>query len=123
MSPHSSDRCAAIKLQTNSIPAYIERARAYEDRGTPKAALRDFNKVLDIDPDHRQALLGRARLLRKEGSVDDSIAELNAVQSCNDCSKYAEKGALVVVFQKKFPKEKTLVPSFLRYHPNYGNGW
>ncbi|RKO90819.1 hypothetical protein BDK51DRAFT_15330, partial [Blyttiomyces helicus] len=52
---------------------YFRRAAYHLTLGRTSPALRDFTRVLELQPDHHQALMQRCKLLVKEGGFSDAL--------------------------------------------------
>lgn len=60
-----------------------DRGRILDERGKPKRALTYFQKALALDPDHREALIGLARVSKQLGderTAQDAMERLGASQ-------------------------------------------
>lgn len=49
------DCSESLELKPDYLKALVRRAQAYEDQDKPHEALKDFEKVLELDPKHAQA--------------------------------------------------------------------
>ena len=45
----------AIELNPNYVKAILRRAQTYEDTDKPHEAMKDFEKVLELDPGNKDA--------------------------------------------------------------------
>ena len=45
----------AIELNPNYVKAILRRAQTYEDTDKPHEAMKDFEKVLELDPANKEA--------------------------------------------------------------------
>lgn len=50
-----SDCTTAIELKPDYVKALIRRGQTYENSDKPHEAMKDFEKVLEIDPGHKDA--------------------------------------------------------------------
>ena len=78
------DRPAAIDLFTKAIAvdgsnhvAYYNRGRIYETEGKLDEAMADYNRLLEIKPDHNQTLQLRGSLRLRTGQIADALADFN----------------------------------------------
>lgn len=74
------DCSESLELKPDYLKALVRRAQAYEDQDKPHEALKDFEKVLELDPKHAQANVAvRVRLPEKVKAKDEQIkAEMMA---------------------------------------------
>ena len=49
------DCTEAIELNPNYVKAILRRAQTYEDTDKPHEAMKDFEKVLELDPGNKEA--------------------------------------------------------------------
>ena len=70
---------AAIETLPELIPAYINRAQAYEKTGQVRLALQDYQRVLDMDPGEPDAYLGRGVLMLARGNPEQALFDLGQV--------------------------------------------
>ena len=45
----------SIELNPNYVKAILRRGQTYEDSDRPHEAIKDFEKVLELDPGHKEA--------------------------------------------------------------------
>ena len=45
----------AIELNPNYVKAILRRAQTYEDTDKPHEAMKDFEKILELDPGNKEA--------------------------------------------------------------------
>ena len=45
----------AIELNPNYVKAILRRAQTYEDTDKPHEAMKDFEKILELDPGNKKA--------------------------------------------------------------------
>ncbi len=73
-----ADVSAAERLQTNSTPLLLDRARILSDAGRAAEALPIIQKFLAREPDHGEALIIRARSYAKLDDAKSAVADYNA---------------------------------------------
>ena len=73
-----ADVSAAERLQTNSPPLSLDRARILSDAGRAAEALATIRPFLDREPDHPEALIIRARSHARLGNPAAAVADYNA---------------------------------------------
>ena len=78
------DRPAAIALFTQAIVAdasnhvaYYNRGRIYETEGKLDEAMADYNRLLEIKPDHNQTLQLRGALRLRLGQIAGALEDFN----------------------------------------------
>ncbi|MEP7252012.1 MAG: tetratricopeptide repeat protein [Ginsengibacter sp.] len=83
-----------IKLYPDSISNYILRSKAYNEKGDFNAALADCNKVLQREPNNKQAMETRADAYYFLQKFDSSLADINLVlkQDLKDTSAWNRRG-------------------------------
>lgn len=64
--------------------SYYKRAVTYLSLGRSANALQDFTKILELKPDFDQALLQRAKLYLKDGSLTEARRDLQKFLKKND---------------------------------------
>jgi tetratricopeptide (TPR) repeat protein len=69
------DLTQAIRLDPNSSVAYVERGRAYSDKGDYDRAIADYNQALRINPDLAVAYNNRGNAYYNKGDYDRAIAD------------------------------------------------
>eukprot|EP00094_Tigriopus_californicus_P010583 TCALIF_10210-PA protein Name:"Similar to Ttc1 Tetratricopeptide repeat protein 1 (Mus musculus)" AED:0.09 eAED:0.09 QI:190/0.8/0.83/1/1/1/6/91/274 len=68
------DCSESLELKPDYLKALVRRAQAYEDHDKPHEALKDFEKVLTLDPKHAQAnVAARVRLPEKVKIKDEQL--------------------------------------------------
>jgi len=67
------DCSEAIELNDKYLKAILRRAQLYEDTDKPHEALRDFEKVLELDPKHIESLVAVRRLPDKIKEKDEKL--------------------------------------------------
>lgn len=68
------DCSEAIDLSPNYLKAWLRRARIYEDTDKPHESMKDFEKVLELDPKHAESNVAvRVRLPEKIKEKDEKI--------------------------------------------------
>lgn len=70
-----------LKINQNFLAAYLNRGRAYVDKGEYDKALFDLSKVLKIDPTYENAYYHLGRAYVEKGEYDRAISEFNKLQS------------------------------------------
>jgi tetratricopeptide (TPR) repeat protein len=68
---------SAAERLPGDMSVRVGLARAYAASGQPTAALSVYNNVLDVDPNHADALAGRGQLLIDLGDAAEGLAELD----------------------------------------------
>ncbi len=68
-----------LQLKPSNIKSIYNRGRAYEELGEYNAAVMDFKKVIDIDPNHVQARLSVASDLYRNKLYKDAIYQCDLV--------------------------------------------
>ena len=73
---------AALKKATGPTDAesYFQRGWSRDSRGDDEGAVADYSKAVDLDPNHRWALLRRAHL-RRESDYDGAMSDFTRVIS------------------------------------------
>ena len=65
----------AIELNPDYVKALIRRGQVYEDTDKPHEAFKDFEKVLQLDPGHKEARMAVMRLPDKIKEKDEKLKE------------------------------------------------
>ena len=65
----------ALELNPNYVKALLRRAQTYEDTDKPHEAMKDFEKVLEFDPGHKDARMAVMRLPEKIKTKDEKLKE------------------------------------------------
>merc|ERR1712107_208324 len=65
----------ALELNPNYMKALLRRAQTYEDTDKPHEAMKDFEKVLEFDPAHKDARMAVMRLPEKIKAKDEKLKE------------------------------------------------
>jgi len=65
----------AIELNPNYVKAILRRAQTYEDTDKPHEAMKDFEKVLELDPANKEARMAVMRLPEKIREKDEKLKE------------------------------------------------
>jgi len=65
----------AVKLKPDYLKAYARRGHVYEETNRPHEAMKDFEKVLELDRDHKEARKAVARLPEKIAERDEEIKQ------------------------------------------------
>jgi len=89
----------ALKLDPQNVDGYLGRAMARLGAGSPDEAFADFGKVIEVEPDGRNAYnayLMRGQILQKKGDLDNAITETlkAATIKPNDPNPYLSSGKL-----------------------------
>ncbi|MCY3412213.1 MAG: tetratricopeptide repeat protein [Candidatus Heimdallarchaeota archaeon] len=59
-------------VNLEKIDLYLQKAREYRTEEKPKKAISNYKKVLEIDPDHLEALYEMGELLKKQGELEEA---------------------------------------------------
>jgi tetratricopeptide (TPR) repeat protein len=93
----------AIRLYTRAIEsgglsdqnlavAYANRGSAKDDSGRTDQAVKDFNRALELDPDHAEAYYNRSFAYEKKGLIPLAVADMEkAVRLAPDDSYYTDR--------------------------------
>ena len=65
----------AIELKPDYVKALCRRGQVYEDTDKPHEAFKDFEKVLELDPGHKEARMAVMRLPDKIKEKDEKLKE------------------------------------------------
>ncbi len=65
----------ALQSDPNHIPTLLLRGNGYVETGNPEAALHDFERVIQLDPQQGRALYGRAWVKGIMGDLDGEIED------------------------------------------------
>jgi tetratricopeptide (TPR) repeat protein len=63
------DCSCAIELKPDYVKALVRRGQAYEDLDRPHEAMKDFEKVLEIDPGLKEAKIAAMVNIFQEGNI------------------------------------------------------
>ena len=67
------DCSEAIDLNPNYLKAILRRAQIYEDTDRPHESMKDFEKILELDPRHIEAMVAVRRLPEKIKEKDEKM--------------------------------------------------
>jgi len=67
------DCSEAIELNPNYVKALLRRAQTYEDTDKPHEAMKDFEKVIQLDPGNKDARMAVMRLPEKIAEKDEKL--------------------------------------------------
>src|SRR6266496_2301962 len=87
-----------IDQDPNKYLSYFKRAATYLSLGRSTNALQDFTKILEIKPDFDQALLQRAKIYLKDGSLTEEKRDLQKYLKKNDKEADAKQLVIINVF-------------------------
>jgi len=65
----------AVRLKPDYLKAYARRGTIYEQLDKPHEAMKDFEKVLEMDKDHKEARKAVLRLPEKIAKKDEEIKQ------------------------------------------------
>lgn len=113
-----------IRSNPDSINYYINRGKAYNEKGEFAAAIADYNVVLRSDPKNLPALKGRGYALYQLNKLDSSIADLTTALKLapNDEQIWNLRG-LNYYWQEKYDNAVTEFSEALRLNPRFANAW
>lgn len=83
-----SDMNAALKLEA-SPDFYAARAELFEKMGNTTEALHDYNKLIQMDPDHAGAYLKRANLYVKLKRLEEALRDCSRSLASNSKDELA----------------------------------
>ncbi|PSN31050.1 Tetratricopeptide repeat protein 1 [Blattella germanica] len=90
LKPSAIEDCTkAIELNSEYLKAYFRRAQLYEETEKLDEALADYQKVLELDPLHREALYASKRL-------PEQILERNEKMKTEMMAKLKDLGNLIL---------------------------
>jgi tetratricopeptide (TPR) repeat protein len=93
----------AIRLYTRAIEsgglsdqnlavAYANRGSAKDDSGRTDQAVKDFNRALELDPDHAEAYYNRSFAYEKKGLIPLAVADMEkAVRLAPEDTYYTDR--------------------------------
>jgi len=92
-----SDLQQVLKLEAGgraTITAEMQLAQLYTDKGHVDAALKSYDNVLKIDPDHAGAVAARGELQRVAGKYDQAVADFGRAITLapDDVRHYLSRG-------------------------------
>jgi len=67
------DCTEALELNPNYVKALLRRAQTYEDTDKPHEAMKDFEKILELDPGNKDARMAVLRLPEKIREKDEKL--------------------------------------------------
>jgi len=67
------DCSEAIDHNSNYLKAILRRAQIYEDTDRPHESMKDFERVLELDPKHIESIVAARRLPEKIKEKDEKI--------------------------------------------------
>ena len=86
-----------MSLHPNILHPYYFRGMAYQQKPqTHTQAIQDYSRVLEIKPDHHQALTNRGILLASKGDYRQAVADFNQAITINPLSSraFSNRGTL-----------------------------
>ncbi|GAB2212609.1 hypothetical protein Droror1_Dr00020585 [Drosera rotundifolia] len=93
----------ALKVDPHFVRALLRRARAYEAMGKSDLAMMDVNAILDVDPNHGDALDFNRRLRVAMGPKQDAVQDLQSRPSPAALGASAVRGAPVAGLGPSLP--------------------
>ena len=111
------NRITETELRTSRIDWIINRGTAYFHLGEVKAAIKDLNTALEIEPLHPVLLKNRAILAFKEGNNTSAIEFLETIESLSETPEVPIILANILLVDKRFDKAITILNDFLTTDP------
>jgi tetratricopeptide (TPR) repeat protein len=78
-----------VAREPNNIPARVELARVYQLNKQYDEAIKQYDEILRVQPEHRQALLGRGRALYAKGDLDAAAVPLRQIDDAVASGEFA----------------------------------
>lgn len=98
-----TDLCNVLDKQSDNVEALYYRAFIYTNRHEYGAARADYKRLLTIDPEHNNALLGLALLDQREGRLQAAELQLTVLLEREpDNATYLQARADILVEQQLF---------------------
>ena len=82
----------------------LRRAQLYEDTDRPHEALKDFERVLELDPKHIESIVA-VRVSLGKISITDILQQLNLTCSCSHRINFVNINFLFSDYQTKSKKK------------------
>lgn len=96
-------------ISANALPSIVEKASLLSAHGDHLAGLDAWDKVLALQPQHPQALLGRARALARLGQADAAVLAYRAAIDGEDGGDFAGEDFCADVVAGLRPQEQGAV--------------
>jgi Tfp pilus assembly protein PilF/TolB-like protein len=116
---NSGEAAADAAAAANTSAAHIRKARQELSAGHVDVAEREFRAVLSSDAGNAAAHRGLAEIDRRQGKLDDAVAELQASLEARDSAVVRTALARIYLEQKKMGLARTEVDKALKLAPNY----
>ena len=114
----------AIKYDSSCFGAYIHLANLYEDIGEPEKGISYLKKVIDFNPENREAILLLGLLYYKTSQIDSSsLAYETALNLMNSKEKNDFKFQSASFLVQNKLREKLNVPTDSTYQQAVNNFW
>lgn len=110
------DNAEQFQYMINVANAYLNRGQANSNRGDTAAALRDFDKAIEINPHESVAYYARAWVRRNLGRLEDALADFTKAAELQPgfAFSHLERGATLLMLGRDAEAEKSFAEAVRR---------
>jgi tetratricopeptide (TPR) repeat protein len=85
----------AVRKEPNKVSTRVQLAAVYVESDRLDDAIKQYNEVLAVQPDHRLALIGRGKVLRDMGDVDGALKDFQKLVDIAAAGEFANADQLL----------------------------